>query len=388
MTKWQKVKLGDICEISSGGTPSRANNAYWYDGTIPWVKISDMNSKYIDGTEEMITQQGVDNSSAKLYKKGTLLYSIFASIGEVGILNIDATCNQAIAGLEPKHNICKNYVYYVLKALKRLVSKKGRGVAQNNINLSILRNIEIPLPPREEQERIAKELDAVADLLEKQKQLLSEQDTLIKSIFYDMFGDPVTNDKGWKIEKLEKFVDVIGGYAFKSGLFKKTGIPVLRIGNINTGVLKVDNLTFWDNDKSLSKYVVYPKDLVISLTGTVGKDDYANVCILSGEYNKYYLNQRNAHIVIKTSIDNVYLFCLLRNKEVKSRLTGISRGVRQANISNKDILNLLIPVPPLPLQQKFAAVVEQIEVQKQKIKSAITETETLFNTLMAKYFDE
>lgn len=385
MMKWRKVKLGDVCEISSGGTPSRANYAYWQKGTIPWVKISDMNGRYIDKTEEMITQQGVDNSSAKLYKKGTLLYSIFASIGEVGILNIDATCNQAIAGLEPKYNICKNYVYYVLKALKHLVCKKGRGVAQNNINLSILKNIEIPLPPKDEQERIAKELDAVSDLLAKQKQLLTEQDTLIKATFYDMFGDPVTNDKGWFQGKIKDIVaDIQYGTSEKAG---ETGtFPILRMNNISyTGEMNYSDLKYI-NMPSDNKYMLQKGDILFNrtnskeLVGKTGLFDIDKPMVYAGYLIRLRTKDTCLPIFLKTYMNLPQLKIYLREK--------CKNIVGMANINAKELQDISMYIPPLPLQQKFADIVEQIETQKQKIKSAITETETLFNALMAKYFNE
>ena len=113
---------------------------------------------------------------------------------------------------------------------------------------------------------------------------------------------------------------------------------------------------------------MYPGDLVMSLTGTVGKDDYGNVCILGDDYEMYYLNQRNAKLEIKEGIDKYYLSQLLKFEQIKKRLTGISRGVRQANISNKDILNLVVPVPPMELQEQFAGFVKQVDKLKVVVK--------------------
>ena len=98
----KKVKLGEICEIQAGGTPSRNKQEFWVQGNIPWVKIKDINSKYISKVEEHITELGLQFSSAKLFSRGTILYTIFATIGEVAILDIDAATNQAIAGLHLK----------------------------------------------------------------------------------------------------------------------------------------------------------------------------------------------------------------------------------------------------------------------------------------------
>ena len=134
-------RLGDICDVVSGGTRSRSNPVYWQDGTIPWIKISNIKGKYVSEADESITLDGLNGSSAKMLKRGTILYTIFATLGEVGILDIDACTNQAIAGITINHpdRILTDYLYYFLKSKKKYVNGIGRGVAQNNINMSILR---------------------------------------------------------------------------------------------------------------------------------------------------------------------------------------------------------------------------------------------------------
>lgn len=144
-----KIRLGDLFNISSGGTPSRSKSEFWDNGIIPWVKISDMKSMYITDTEEKITELGLKKSSAKLFSSGTFLISIFATLGEVSILDIDAATNQAIAGMIPKYSIDSEYTYIALTQLKDHILEIGRGAAQNNINLSILKDLEIPMPSEE-----------------------------------------------------------------------------------------------------------------------------------------------------------------------------------------------------------------------------------------------
>ena len=148
--------LGELCNIVSGGTPSRSNVEFWENGTIPWIKIGNIKGKYVQAPDEFITQKGLDNSSAKMLPKGTVLYTIFATLGEVGILNIDACTNQAIAGLTIKDEkqLNTDYLYYYLMSKKTYVNTVGRGVAQNNINMSILRSFKLPLLPICEQKKL------------------------------------------------------------------------------------------------------------------------------------------------------------------------------------------------------------------------------------------
>lgn len=162
---WEWVRLSDISSISSGGTPSRTNSTYW-NGDIPWVKIGDISSKHVTRTEEMITEAGLNSSSAKVFPKGTLLYTIFATIGTVGILDIDAATNQAVAGITFYGEYNLDYLYYILFGLKDLLVAKGKGMAQMNINQTILKNTPIPVPPLAEQQRIVAKIEELMPLVE------------------------------------------------------------------------------------------------------------------------------------------------------------------------------------------------------------------------------
>ena len=178
------MKLRELCTIQSGGTPSRSKPEFWENGSIPWVKISDFDGKYVSHTEEKITECGLLSSSAKVFPKGTLLYTIFATLGEVCILDIDAATNQAIAGITIKNdNVDEDYLFYFLTSLKTYVNRIGRGVAQNNINMSILREIEVPLPSIVRQKRIADILGKADQLIEKKERQLITLDELVKSRF-------------------------------------------------------------------------------------------------------------------------------------------------------------------------------------------------------------
>lgn len=168
---WCLCKLGNIARISAGGTPARGVAAYWSNGKIPWLKISDITAsdKYVNSASEYITEAGMNNSSAKLMKKGTLLYTIFASIGEVGILNFEATCNQAIANIDLYVPEMTNYIYYYLKNLQAYMYSISKGCAQLNINQDILKNAIVPLPPLTEQQRIVAKIEELFEQIDKLK---------------------------------------------------------------------------------------------------------------------------------------------------------------------------------------------------------------------------
>ena len=278
MSEYKMVRLGDVCEIQSGGTPSRSHQEYWKNGNIPWVKIGDFKGKYLDKTTEFITQQGLDNSSAKLFSKGTVLYSIFATLGETAILNIDATTNQAIAGIKIKNTdeIDTDYFYSYLQSLKDEVCRIGRGVAQQNINLSILKEFKIPLPPLAEQKHIAAVLDKCTALIAKHKTMLEKYDTLVKSRFIEMFGDPVINEKKWEKVRLDSVAEIkIGpfGSLLHQEDYIKGGHALVNPSHIIDGKIAADEKLTISNDKyaELQPYHLQKDDVVMGRRGEMGR---------------------------------------------------------------------------------------------------------------------
>ena len=311
-----------------------------------------------------------DKSTYKIVKKGLFAYNP----SRINVGSVDWLRNKEKVIVSPLYNVFsvsdkldQQYLFYYLKSdiILNRIKSVSTGSVRDNLKLSMLYEFPIDLPDILEQKRIVDILDKLTNLMELKKEQLNQFDLFIKARFVEMFGDPTVNSKSWNECRLSEKLNVIGGYAFKSDqLDENKGIPVLRIGNINAGYFKPVNMVYWKKDKNLEKYAMYPGDLVMSLTGTVGKDDYGNVCILGDDYEMYYLNQRNAKLEIKRDIDKYYLSQLLKFEQIKKRLTGISRGVRQANISNKDILDLVVPVPPIERQQEFANFIKQVDKSK------------------------
>lgn len=323
---------------------------------------------------------------------GDIIVSCRGTIGETFVVPEDAPLgimHPSIMKIRLKDGVYDKYYFNLLlksRLKKHEAEANGSGIKMAISATELAREL-FPVPTMQEQQEITDIISGISDVIEKRKQELSALDDLIKARFVELFGDPDINPKGWTECALSEKLNVVGGYAFKSNMFDEDdGIPVLRIGNINAGYFKPVNLVYWQEDEDLERYAMYPGDLVMSLTGTVGKDDYGNVCILGDDYEMYYLNQRNAKLEIKEGIDKFYLSQLLKFEQIKKKLTGISRGVRQANISNKDILNLVVPVPPMELQNQFAGFVNQVDKSKVAVQKALDETQLLFDSLMQQYF--
>lgn len=386
----KKVKLGDVCKIQSGGTPSRGNLNYWNNGNIPWVKISDIKEKHLSRTEEFITQEGLANSSAKIFPKETILYTIFATLGEVSILEIEATTNQAIAGLQIiDENICKDYLYYYLISLKPFVNEIGRGVAQNNINMQILRNFEIPLPSLEEQKAIARKLDKVSGLIEKRKTQLEKLSELVKSRFVEMFGDPVSNPFKWSTLTMKqasiRLSDGPFGSNLKSEHYTHEGVRVIRLGNIGCGYFNDEDQSYISQEhyETIKKYTCRSGEIVIATLG----DPNLRACIIP-DHIDYGVNKSDCvHYVPKAEILNNQFVCQYINcPETLSLASGMVHGQTRSRISSGQLADLPIYLPPIELQQQFATFVEQIDKSKFEIQQSLKELEILKKSLMQQYF--
>ena len=355
-------RLLDVCDFQGGTQPPKDE---WIndpcEGYVRMLQIRD----YSQGDAKFI-QYVKDTKKLHKCTKDDIMLSRYGYIGQA-FIGLEGAYNVALVKVIKKAEIHTPYLLCYFQSYyfqHFLLSNVGARATIPGFNKDELENALIRIPEMCEQIEIASKITKVDELIGFHKQQLNVLDTLIKSRFIEMFGDPVTNPLRWAMLPLEKCLTVLGGYAFKSEEFKTSGVPVLRIGNINTGAFTPTNMVYWSKDDCLTRYQVLPGDLVISLTGTVGKDDYGNVCILGNAYPMYYLNQRNAKLILDDELNKHYLSELLKFSQIKKKLTGISRGVRQANISNRDILNLVVPIPPIEIQVQFAAFVEQVDKSK------------------------
>ncbi|EAJ9123899.1 restriction endonuclease subunit S [Campylobacter coli] len=177
---WEWKSLGEIGNTSSGGTPLRNKKEYWENGSIKWLKSGELNDGYIDFIEENITEEAIENSSAKIFQKGTLLIAMYgATAGRLGILNLDSATNQAVCAFLHKDNknikFLEKFLFYFLFFIRDKIIKDSFGGAQPNISQTYIKNLQIPLPPIKEQEQIAKHLDFVFEKTKALKELYTKE---------------------------------------------------------------------------------------------------------------------------------------------------------------------------------------------------------------------
>ena len=359
-----KVKLSEICTIVSGGTPSRAKPEYWQNGTIPWIKIGNINTKWVDSADEYITEAGFNNSSAKMLSKGTILYTIFATLGEVGILKIAACTNQAIAGItiNDSEKVIPDYLYYYLKSKKPFVNGIGRGVAQNNINMTILRSFEVPLPNYQDQKIIVDILEKVSTSIELRKRELHSLDTLIKARFVEMFGDPIRNEKGFETKSGEDVFKLSNGKFVPEHKRLESGIPVYGGNGIS-----------WFTDEILSE-----EDTVV--VGRVGFQS-GNVHLAEGPLwisdNAMYISE-----LYDSDYDLRFLYWVMEHID----FTRYQDAGDLKKITQKPFMQMKYIKPPIYIQREYNAFVAQVDKSKFAVQKALEKSQLLFDSLMQQYF--
>lgn len=387
------VKLGEVCIIERGGSP-RPISSYITDELdgVNWIKIGDAesDSMYINNTKEKIKLEGMKKS--RFVKKGDFILSNSMSFGRPYILNIDGCIHDGWLLIRDNNNIFdKKFLYYSLSSpiVNMQFKKSAVGGVVNNLNSDIVRKTNVPFPPLEVQKHIADTLDKTQEIIDGHKKQLEELDNLIKATFYDMFGDPVTNEKNWEVKKMKEISSLItkGSSPNWQGIkYTEDSSQVLFVTseNVRGGYLNLDKPKYLEkkfNDiqkRSVLKY----GDLLINIVGaSIGR---AAVYNLNKQAN---INQAVALVRCNKDINLIYICQYLNSPKAHIMYGEMQVDVARANLSLENIGDLEIIYPPLDLQNKFAQIVTKIEEQKSLVKQLITESQNLFNSLMSKYFD-
>ena len=284
-----------------------------------------------------------------------------------------------------------NYFSYFLKTnyFKKQLQKLITGSAQLNFGPSHIEQIDIMLPPIKIQKKIVEVLDEAQKLIDNRKKQIELLDDLIESIFYDMFGDPVKNNRGWEVKKLGELTSKIGSGSTPRGgesSYKKEGISLIRSMNIYDGEFVYDGLAFIDEGQAskLNNVIVLEGDVLINITGA----SINRACIVPKDILPARVNQHVSILRPKKDLTSNYLVNLLISKTFKRKLYNIatSGGATREAITKGDLENLEIPIPPLPLQNQFANKVQAIESQKQLLEKSLKLLEDNYNSLMQRSF--
>lgn len=377
------TKLSELLDISIGRTPSRNEPNYWGKG-YPWVSIRDLSSRTVVGTKEQITDLGVSGARCKLIPKGTLLFSFKLTIGKMAFAGCDLYTNEAIAAfsIKDKKKLNPDFLYYALQAAT--YGGSNQAVMGKTLNSKSLANIEIPVQPLDEQIRIAHLLGKVEALIAQRKQHLQQLDDLLKSVFLEMFGDPVGNEKGWNKPELKAFGKISTGNTpprNESANYDDDFIEWIKTDNITGDAVFVTSSTEHLSEVGFKKARTVTRGalLVACIAGSVESIGRAALTNRTVTFNQ----QINA-IQPANDVNPLYLYGLfkLSRSYIQSQAT---KGMKKI-LTKGDFEKITMIKPPVEIQNQFAVIVEKVEGIKSRFQHSLTDLESLYGALSQQAF--
>ena len=374
-------KLSALLDISIGRTPSRNEPAYWGKGHR-WVSIRDLNSKIVTETKEQITDLAVKKARCKVVPKGTLLFSFKLTIGKMAFAGCDLFTNEAIAAFSilNKRELYSEFLYYALQSAS--YSGSNQAVMGKTLNSKSLAEIEIPLPPLDDQIRIAHLLSKVEGLIAQRKQHLQQLDELLKSVFLEMFGDPVRNEKGWEKLPLERLGTINRGVSKHRPrndpqLLGGTH-PLIQTGEVSNAGTYITAYTQTYSDIGFAQSKLWPAGtLCITIAANI-----AQTGILT--FDACFPDSVVGFIAKEVEANTIYVLGLFWF--FQAILEKNAPAAAQKNINLEILRGLEVPKPPVELQNKFADVVVKIENLKSHYQQTLTDLESLYGALSQRAF--
>lgn len=387
---WTYKKLGEVGSIITGNTPSTKDVENYSSNDVCFFKPSDIETTSItllNKSEYYISEYAY--KKARKLPKDTVLTTCIGIIGKVGILAQDSTCNQQINAIIPNTDIVlPRYLAYAIFSLRHILQETANAPVVPLLNKTQFSNFPIPVPPISIQESIVLELDAIHGILEKKQEQLRELDNLAQAIFYEMFGDPITNPKQWEVKKLIELVhkDCPVSYGIvQPGDGEEKGVPVVRPVDLkDSDYIGRENLklTTQEISDSYSRTILRGDEILICVRGTTGL-----LGLVSSELKGCNVTRGIVPLFFADDIaTKLFIFAALKTPAIQSIIADKTYGATLKQINIKDLRDIEFPLPPLSLQQSFAAKIEAIEAQKQAITQSIHHTEALLAQRMDQYF--
>lgn len=395
MSKWPKVQIDECARVVSGATPRTTRPEYW-DGDVSWTTpkdLSDLKSAYLDRTPRTITSAGLRSCSAEVLPPGSVLFSSRAPIGHVAINRIPVATNQGFKSFVPNvDKLDAKYLYHWLRANRHYLEGLGNGATFKEVSKSVVSHIKIPLPKLPEQRRIAATLDKADALRAKRRRTLEVLDQFAQSIFLEMFGDPISNSKGWDRHRFDSLLDSID-----SGWSPKClGRPA---NNDEWGVLKLGAVTWCRYNENENKALpldmrsdpaleVQAGDLLFSRKNT---SELVAACAFVHETRPQLMM---SDLIFRFRLKDdapilpFYLHQLLINPRKRRSIQELASGSAGSmpNISKRRLRSLEIETPPLPLQVTFQNLLIDVERQRTILENSLDQLNILFSSLQQRAF--
>ena len=376
---WEYKKFTDVCDVQYGFA---FDSKFFTDNenAMPLIRIRDV----MRGYSETFYNGEIPNGY--LINEGDYL------VGMDGEFNIGrwgkrpGLLNQRVCKMSSSSKLLDNqYMYYFMKVCLKSIEDETPFVTVKHLSAKRINQIEIPLPPLLTQQSIASELDKINDLICLKREQLIDYDRLAKSLFYEMFGDPIENEKGWDVKKIGEIGTVERGAGISKKDFVEDGLPCIHYGQLHTILGPTTRHHHSCIPESLlPKYkIAHTNDVIMAITS----EDVEGSCKSTAWLGNYDIVIGSDAAILHHEQDGTFLSYYTMTKAFFNEKSKYAKGFKVTHISAKEIENIPVYLPPLALQKDFAKRIEVIEQQKENIKSTIQDLETLLASRMQYWFD-
>jgi type I restriction enzyme S subunit len=396
MNNWEKVLSKSVLDIRDGTHDSPK----YHEQGFPLLTSKNLKNGSIDLSEvNFISFEDFEsiNKRSKV-NIGDILYSMIGSIGNFALITSEpnfAIKNVALFRFVDNRLYNKFFIHLLQSdTINRQIEKSMKGGTQKFVSLGVLRNLQIPLPPLAEQKRIAAILDAADLHRQKTNQLITKYDDLSQSLFLDMFGDPVTNPKGWELKSLKSLSTKIGsGNTPKGGssVYVDNGITFFRSQNVWKNNLIYDDIAYIDLEthKKMQRSSLKYGDLLMTKTGRFNTENSSlgRAAIYLGDDDMANVNGHVYLIRLKKGQVNKFILHILTSIQFRDLIRRVCvGGIDKRQLNKNHIEDFPIVTPPKILQEKFMNQLESIEEQKSQAEASLQRAEDLFQSLLQKAF--
>ena len=371
VTDYPIVKLGDICSTSSGGTPKTTNREYYENGTINWLKSGEVSNGFIYHAEEKITDLGLSNSSAKIFPENTVLIAMYgATAGQVGLLKVPSATNQAVCGIYPNEYFIPEFLYYLLREQREYFISLSTGGAQPNISQTIIKNLEIPVPPLSVQKEIVSVIEQYQKIIDGARQIV------------DNYRPTIKINAQWETAKVGEVVDFISGVTLSVGeCLDPDGLPLITIADVSEdGKICTDGIRSVSTTTKTNK--LCKGDLLFNWRNgsknLVGKTALFD---LDGDYifASFLLGLRP-----HANIESKFLWVLLNQYRIEGKYMQFMRQNVNGLFNREELQEVTISVPAIEIQREIVSAIEEemvivennkrlIEIFEKKIQDKLSE---------------
>lgn len=392
LSAWKVLPLSECGTLLTGNTPSRSESRFW-GGSIPWISAKALKGFEVHDSDERLTDLGA--SEASTVPAGSVLFVVrgmsLAKEFRVGITSRAVAFNQDLRALVPRDGVDGRYLAYYLKASEQrvleLVDEASHGTKR--LTSDRFERIDVPIPPLDEQRRIAEVLDRVEGLRARRRATLSLLDALQQALFLDLFGDATENPKGWPRIPLGNLITA----GPQNGLYKPaseygSGTPILRIDAFYDGAItKLATLKrVRVSSEEVVKYGLCPDDIVINRVNSL---EYLGKSAIVPELSEPTVFESNMmrFAVDRSRVDPVYLIHFLQTPFVRSQVqSAAKKAVNQASINQQDVRGILVNLPPIALQRELRARVKAMDSLRTSVIHSLDRTDALVASLRHRAF--